>query len=88
MFREGVFLGGTFVDGSNSRLQVDVVKEVPHPDYSTLTTLNDIMLVKLSERVTTLPFQSLSKRNSEPGIGSVVRAVSRRGLRLLQWRDH
>lgn len=80
MFLEGIFLGGTSIDGSDSRLRVGVAKEVPHPDYSTITTLNDIMLVKLSERVTTLPFQSLSEQNSEPRTGSVLTAVSHCGL--------
>jgi Trypsin len=75
VFLDGIFLGGTSIDGSNSRLRVSVAKEVPHPLYSKDTTSNDIMLVKLSDRVTTLPFQSLSERNSEPEIGSIVTAV-------------
>jgi Trypsin len=76
VFLGGVILGGTKIDGSDKRLQVAVKLEIPHPGYSTDTNYNDIMLVKLSTRVTSLPFQSLSMDITEPQAGEIVKAVS------------
>jgi hypothetical protein len=77
VFRDGVVLGGTQIDASDARRVVAVAKEIPHPSYLTVTPFyNDIMLVKLSSRVTGLPFQSLSLDNSSPLAGQVVKAVS------------
>jgi Trypsin len=68
-------MGGTKIDGSDRRLYIEVDMEIPHPDYSTVTNLNDIMLVKLSSRVTSLPFQSLSIDVTKPQAHDVVKAV-------------
>lgn len=75
VFLDGVVLGGTTIDGSDKRAQVAVDFEIPHSEYSTVTNRNDIMLVKLSERVTNLPFQSLSTDSNEPSVGETVTAV-------------
>jgi Trypsin len=68
-------MGGTKIDASDGRLYVGVEMEIPHPDYSTVTNLNDIMLVKLSSRVTSQPFQSLSIDVTKPQAHDVVKAV-------------
>jgi hypothetical protein len=69
-------MGGTKIDGTDARLYVPVDYEIPHPAYSDVTNQNDIMLVKLSSRVTSLPLQSWSMDVTEPLAGEVVKAVS------------
>lgn len=76
VFLDGIILGGTTINGSDKRLQVSVDYEIPHPGYVDDTAQsNDIMLVKLSTRVTSLPFQPLAEVNTLPVTGDILTAV-------------
>lgn len=47
VFLDGVYLGGTKIDGSESEV-IMVLDEIPHPEFVEETYQNDIMIVKLA----------------------------------------
>jgi trypsin len=53
-FDSGVFLGGTKIDGSQSK-RLAVAKSIPHPDFDFETHTSDIMILKLKQPVPNVP---------------------------------
>jgi trypsin len=66
-------LTGVLVNGYHNDLKVNKDQEyrsidymLPHPDFSTSNPYNDIMLLKLSKPVTTIPWVELNRDTEEP----------------------
>jgi trypsin len=53
-FLDGVFIGGTTIDGSGSR-RMNVVEEIVHPDFDSSSLAYDIMILKLDGPVVDIP---------------------------------
>jgi secreted trypsin-like serine protease len=73
-FLDGVHIGGVLVNGMDAVEVVSVDQEFPHMDYDPTTTINDIMLVKLTAPVTS-PLVSLNFDPTVPAEGDVVTVI-------------
>lgn len=73
-FLDGVRVGGTRLDGSDAAFY-DVLLEYPHPDYQANPSMNDIMLVKLTQAVDTTLQSIQLDPNQQPSVGSEVTVI-------------
>jgi trypsin len=73
-FLAGANIGGVLLNGMDAVEVVSVDLEFPHPDYDSVTRINDIMLVKLTDPATS-PLVTINSDPTVPAVGDVVTVI-------------